>query len=180
MNKKKLLLVLLTLAIVTSLSAGTLAVYTTTADPIQGSVQIKKFVFTAAGTSGDSTTVKLAPKDVKDYTFTVSNADGSAVAEVPLDYTISIDYSSARSAMPGLKADLISGSTTLKSDVSGSFSYTVTNVPAGGEGRTDSYVLRLTWADSTDSAQTTAGENAGDDTYPMVINISATQNTSAE
>jgi len=179
MNKKKLLLVVLTLAIVTSLSAGTLAVYTTSAEPVSGAVAIKKFVFTAAGTSGDSTTVKLAPTESKEYAFTVSNTASGATAEVPLDYTISVNYASAKDAMPGLKAELFAGSVSKVANTSGSFTYTVSNVPAGGSGRTDSYVLKLTWADSTDSAQTSAGESAGSTTYPMTITVSATQHTAA-
>jgi hypothetical protein len=177
MNKKRLLLVILTLAIVTSLSAGTLAVYTTTDTAVSGSVQVKKFAFTAAGTSGDSTTIKLAPTESKDYAFTVSNTDNGATAEVPLNYTVTVNYSGALTAMPGLKAVLKSGSTELINNTSGSFTYTVSNVPAG-TARTDSYTLTLIWVNGDNTAQTSAGEGAnGTTTYPMTVSVTATQNT---
>ncbi len=41
MNKKKLILVLLALAIVTSLSAGTLAIYTKTVTTVDNDVKVK-------------------------------------------------------------------------------------------------------------------------------------------
>jgi hypothetical protein len=61
MNKKKLLLVLLALAIVTSLSAGTLAIYTKTVSTSE-QVQAKRFAFASPGTTSVSTDgIQLAP-----------------------------------------------------------------------------------------------------------------------
>jgi len=181
MNKKKLLLVLLTLAIVTSLSAGTLAVYTTQDTWTQGTVQIKKFAFAAAGNSGETTTVKLAPKEKTVYHFTVSNTENSVTAEVPLKYTINVDYSGAKGAMTGLQATLKDDSTTLvDSNTTGSISYASTSSLPADTSTTRNYTLTLYWPDGDNTTQTTEGSDAdalGNTTYGMTITVNAEQDT---
>ena len=62
-KSKKLLLVVLALAILTSLTAGTLAVYTKTVS-LTGQIEAKKFAFAATGgIEGDKKAINLAPTE---------------------------------------------------------------------------------------------------------------------
>ena len=72
--KKFLLTAALVLALVTSLTAGTMAYYSTTIGTITSSVQTKFFSFSADRDSGSwQTDVKIAPGDTLTYQITVYN-----------------------------------------------------------------------------------------------------------
>ncbi|MBE0601414.1 MAG: hypothetical protein IH607_06465, partial [Firmicutes bacterium] len=81
--KKKLLLVVLALAILTSLTAGTLAVYTKTIEKT-ATVEAKKFAFSVEGSiQDDKKAINLAPTESMNYNFSITNVDtNDAVAEI--------------------------------------------------------------------------------------------------
>jgi hypothetical protein len=186
MNKKRFLLVLLTLAIITSLSAGTLAIYTTNDTPVSSTVQVKKFAFNAVGGDGSNATIKLAPTESNTYTFSVANFTTTATAEVPLDYTISIDYSAALTAMSGLTATLKYGTTAVQlTGTDGKYTFAVPSTAAttassalttfaANAQRTDSYSLVLTWANGDNTAQTSNGQSSTG-SYALNIKVTAVQ-----
>jgi hypothetical protein len=158
MKKKYLLLTLLALAIVTSLTAGTLAVYTKSVS-MNAAVEIKKFAFAAAGKiEGEAKSINLAPTESKNYNFTVTNyegADGSP-AEVALDYTVYVDFADAALKMPGLTAVLTQdGKEVAVANANGTISYA--SAMTAGTANTHQYVVMLTWAGADSTAQSAAG-----------------------
>lgn len=174
MKKKSLLFALLALAIVSSLTAGTLAIYTKSVD-LKGNIEIKKFAFGATGgVANDATAIKLAPQESQNYNFTINNfeADG-APSEVPLNYTIAIDFSNAATTMPGLKASLKTNGTEVATDTSGIITYTAAKSEASVKTSLD-YVLTLTWGGTDDAGHTDAGL-AQSATEGLKIDITATQ-----
>jgi hypothetical protein len=100
--KKKIVFVILTFAILLSLTTGTMAVYTKT---ISDSEQIsaKQFALSAAGDiAGNSTKIILAPTESMEFDFSIANIDNNGqITEVPLQYDVTIDYAEAFSKMPG-------------------------------------------------------------------------------
>lgn len=181
MNKKRLLLVLLTLAIVTSLSAGTLAVYMTDETAYSGTVRVKKFAFTAAGDQSNASSIRLAPTESETYDFSVSNSDEDATAEVNMHYTITVSYANAKSVMPGLVATLYNASgKEVGTESDGVITFESTSDLAADEARIDGYSVKLEWVNGDSTSQTAAGEAvaaANGTTYPLVVSVSAEQTT---
>lgn len=174
MKKKVLLLPLLILSIVTSLTAGTLAIYTKTLN-LGADVVIKKFAFAAAGNiADDATQIKLAPTESQIYNFKVTNyEEDSAVAEVPLNYTVTIDFTDAAAKMPGLIATLSgAGITETLTDNEGIIEHTY-QMPAGKEA-TDNYLLTLTWAGDDNEKHSEAGQRK-ESIKDLSVTVVATQ-----
>ena len=178
MKKKPLLFALLALAIVTSLTAGTLAVYTKSVN-LGTTVDVKKFAFTAAGgTESDNKAIKLAPKESMTYQFAVSNTDNGVTSEVDLTYVISIDMADAATQMPGLTATLSGGGMTekiitpLEGDNKGKLTYSTT-LPQTTS-KTDNYVVTVAWNAGTNDQHNTAGTTVVG-TKGLNVNVTATQ-----
>jgi len=81
--KKFLLTAVLILAVVTSLTAGTLAAYNQKIDLTGGNVTAKKFSFTATGTKGFYDAVDLIPGDTVTYKFEIDNE-----SEIKVDFSV--------------------------------------------------------------------------------------------
>lgn len=81
--KKFLLTAVLILAVVTSLTAGTLAAYNQKIDLTGGDVTAKKFSFTATGSNGFSTPVDIIPGDTVKYRFEINND-----SEIKVDFKV--------------------------------------------------------------------------------------------
>jgi hypothetical protein len=197
MNKKKLLLVLLALAIVTSLSAGTLAIYSKTVTTVDNKVQAKKFVFTANAAKTYKTDFTLAPKDSWSYTFDVANFSGATTAEVALDYTINVNDKDATTTLTGLQTKLekkigtgdtsadwitLATSTTgeikVKDDGIGTNAVsTAKGASAANAQSTSKYKVTLTWVDdeNSDAAHTTEGITPV--SKGLNVTVTASQNT---
>ena len=175
--KKKLFLVILALAILTSLTAGTLAVYTKTVTETE-KIEAKRFAFSAAGDiSGDSTSINLAPTESMEYDFTIANVDkkGGPVAEVPLNFNVTINYAQAASQMPGLKATLYAGDEEIGQYADGQITYTASS--KASELYEGSFKVVLTWADdgSNNVGQTTAGNSKVTLPTGLTLTVVATQ-----
>ena len=175
--KKKLLLVFLALAIMTSLSAGTLAVYTRTVTDAE-QIVAKRFAFSASGSiAGDKAAIVLAPTESMQYNFTMANFDsaGGPVAEVPLTYSVSIDFKSAATAMPGLKATLYEDEKVLAESSNGVITYSTQSAADATFNHT--YRVVLTWADdgSSNSGHTTAGSEKVTFAKGLTLQVVATQ-----
>ena len=180
MKKKPLLFALLALAIVTSLTAGTLAVYTKSVD-LDTKVAVKKFAFTAAGTKDSfNKSISLAPKEKDSYSFTVSNNDGRNVSEVDLNCIISIDVSDAIARMTGLTVTLTGDgiNTALKVGATGKLDHQVLLPKSSdsAQSTTKNYTVTLDWNGGTDAQHTASGENGGA-TAGLIIDVVATQAT---
>lgn len=175
MKKKTLLLTLLALAILTSITAGTLAVYTKSAT-IAAEVNVKKFSFAAAGKVDNLLgKINLAPTQKESYSFSVKNYEGDngSPAEVPLTYTGTINFVDAKTKMPGLVAVLTDGNNVETRDDNGVISFTSTM--AGNTAVTQNYVVTLTWVANDTKEQQAAGENKNLATTGLKIDLMATQ-----
>lgn len=156
--KKKLLLVVLALAILTSLTAGTLAVYTRTVTKT-ATVEAKRFAFSADGSIQDGKDeINLAPTESMDYNFSIANvaSENGPVAEVPLKYSVTIGFAGALEAMPGLVVTLYHDGEKVGDYTNGQIKYATES--SADVLFDESYVVTLTWADTAeDSVQTAQG-----------------------
>lgn len=189
MKKKPLLFALLALAIVTSLTAGTLAVYTSTVDLGTATVQVKKYAFAGSGKIvGDKTAILLAPTESMTYQFTITNTYNGTISEVPLKYAIEADFADAANKMPGLTAQLKRGDTILATSVNGKINYDSQNGPdnkdvlTAGSTNERTFEVVLTWgaANAETAANNTAHTNAGinnKETGGLSVDVIATQVT---
>jgi hypothetical protein len=193
MNKKKLLLVLLALAIVTSLSAGTLAIYTKTVTTVDNDVKAKKFVFIANAAKTYATNFTLAPKDSWSYTFTVNNYDEKAIAEVALDYTIAVNDSEATRSMSGLQTTLekqVGENRWIKlaNSASGEISFMDDGIssdePSNAKGAsqagtksTSTYKVTLVWNDDGSHNADHTMQGASPVNKDLKVTVTASQNT---
>ncbi|NLI22522.1 MAG: hypothetical protein GX418_13370 [Clostridiales bacterium] len=172
MKNKKLLLVVLALAIVTSLTAGTLAIYTKTVT-MTGQVEAKKFAFTADGNiENDAEAINLAPTESMDYLFVVTNLDGKTPAEVPLKYNVAIDFSKASDNMPGLTATLYEKKTAngeYEVVATGNSTITYNDATEANTAAQHDYKLTLTWSGTDNDGQTVAGTQKV--TYEQGLNV---------
>ena len=183
MKKKPLLFALLALAIVTSLTAGTLAIYTKKVE-LAGDVEIKRFAFSAKG--GTDTTVKpvkLAPKEAMTTGFTVTNSEnGSPPAEVDLNYQITVNIEETAKKMDGLRAELLDKNGTplnvLGNATGTQFTYR-SKLVAGADPQVDEYQVKLTWehVEGKDAEQTAVGTAAQTFKEGLKITVVATQAT---
>lgn len=181
MKKKPLLFALLALAIVTSLTAGTLAVYTKSVN-LAGDVKVKRFAFDAKGGSASvENPIKLAPTETKTYAFQVMNFEGvnGQAAEVPLDYIITVDIDGA-DEMVGLTAVLTKGKEELGRTINGKFTTTKPlSLPANTK-TTDDLVVTLTWVDDkTDKTQSSVGSAAKQYSSGLKVTVNAVQSLTA-
>ena len=177
MKKKPLLFALLALAIVTSLTAGTLAVYTKSVS-LAGDVQVKKFAFDAKGGNGtEVTAVKLAPKESQTTNFEVTNTeDGKTPAEVNLDYVITVDIAKTAAIMVGLTAELLDNT---GKTVANGVNFTYSSKLAADTIEVDKYQVKLTWNNADNARQTRVGSAALTNVDGLKITVAATQDTSA-
>ena len=85
--KKFLITAVLILAVLTSLTAGTLAAYTKTLAPFQVTGVAKTFDFVADSTMSANTEIKIAPGETKQYSVILRQS-----TEVPVSYTATLDF----------------------------------------------------------------------------------------
>lgn len=91
--KKGLLIALLVVAILASVVTGTLAVYNTSLDEMQGDVISKAFEFESSDTGADNFlgAIKIAPTETESFTFSLQNFNeaNGVISEVPMKVTVS-------------------------------------------------------------------------------------------
>ena len=175
--KKKVFLVILALAILTSLTAGTLAVYTKTVTDTE-KIEAKRFAFSADGKiANDKTSINLAPTESMEYDFSIANVDseGGPVAEVPLTFNVTIDYTQAAGQMPGLKATLYFKDEEVGVYSNGKITYTANS--AAGKLYDEDFKVVVNWADdgSNNDGQTSAGKSKVSIAAGLNLTVVATQ-----
>lgn len=116
-RSRSLIIVLMLLAIITCVTAGTLAVYTTTIDKATSTtVTGKQFIITTDTMQREGVDIRLAPDDVRgnnrgeEYYFTVRNYDDNGVvAEVPIRVSFALTDSGDIFKINGIDIKIIDG-----------------------------------------------------------------------
>lgn len=170
--KKAALVLVLILVMASSLTAGTLAMYTTRIDDLaQGTVVAKEFVFTGEGSDSFAQNVKIAPEETVTWQFNVKNYSGHIVTETDLYYKLTFDVhaSAGKTAIAPLAVTVRDGSGNVagsatgvgKFDVLGKFLLSET-----GQGQT--YTVEVNWP-GNDGVDINYAGNA----YGTTVNIDA-------
>ena len=158
--KKFLLTAVLILAVLTSLTAGTLASYYQE-QTIDGNVKPMYFQFTKTGVQGFNTTVKLAPGQSQIYAVDVKNLSEMAVAFSTLKSLTNNAFGRALSAE---WCSDITGATPLEAaptfNLSNGYSYRV--------------FLKVTWADMASNADEIALAQDSDSLALLRVTITGT------
>lgn len=94
--KKTLVIIAFVLLLTISITAGTIAMYTTSINDLaEGSVVAKEFVLTEGGTDTFLKNIKIAPGETKNWEFSVKNYKGSIVSETAMDLNFNVEVVAA-------------------------------------------------------------------------------------
>ncbi|HPJ01237.1 MAG TPA: hypothetical protein PKU80_00150 [Candidatus Limiplasma sp.] len=106
--RKSVRVLILMLMLFTSLTAGTLAVYTSRIDLAPVKISAKRFALGVNQGNQDEFDLKIGPGELVSYQFVVSNqnADGN-VSEVDMDLMINADFSEIHTALPDIEIKLL-------------------------------------------------------------------------
>lgn len=177
--KKMLITGALVLSIVSSMAAGTLAVYTKTLNPIKGEVAAKQFYVGANETFFPN--IKLAPSEKSEWTFNVVNYDASNnVTEVDTDLTIRLDVSAKEGlqAINGLHVSIYDenntqlGSTVVKD---GQMTFDVEKAFLANSKDTQSFKLVADWKDGFAGDNIDTQNAVNKNTTSIGITVTGTQ-----
>lgn len=156
LRKTSVVLALL-LVMAGSLTAGTLAMYTTTIDGMaQGSVTAKEFIFLGEGTDSFAQGVKIAPAETVDWQFRVKNYDGALITETDLYYklTVHVQAASGKQAIEPLVVSVLDGHGGVLKSVTGTGVFEVTGAfMLAQAGQSQAYTVRVFWPDGSGDAQ---------------------------
>ncbi len=170
--KKTVFVLALLLVMAGSLTAGTLAIYTTTIDDLaQGSVSAKEFVFLGEGTDSFSQGVKIAPTETVSWPFSIKNFDGAKVTETDLYYklTFNVQPIAGKTAIDPLVVSVLDGSGTVLKSVTGTGTFDVTGAfPVAQAGQSKGYTVKINWPSDNSNDIKYAGGN-----YGTAVNVSA-------
>lgn len=171
MRKTALILVLL-LVMASSVTAGTLAMYTTTIDDLaEGSVVAKEFVFTGEGTDSFAQGVKIAPTETVQWQFNVKNYSGHIITETDLYYklTFNVHATAGKTAIAPLTVAVKDESGSVVGQATGVGTFDVLGAfPLSATGQGKTYTVEVHWP-SDDSIDI---DYAGD-AYGTTVNIDA-------
>ncbi len=172
MMRKTVLILVLLLVMATSVTAGTLAMYTTSIDNLAtGSVTAKEFVFTGDGTDSFAQGVKIAPTETVTWQFGVRNFDGHVITETDLYYklTFNVKSSQGKTAIAPLTVTVKDDSGSVVGSATGVGTFDVLGAfPLAEAGQNRTYTVEVNWP-SDDSVDI---DYAGDN-YGSTINIDA-------
>lgn len=171
--KRALLITVLLLMIMTSLNAGTLAIYTSTID-LTAPITAKRFALGVNGGRAEEFDLLINPGDTVSYNFIISNTDSEGrTSEVAMDLLIESDFSSVVSTLPGIQIHLMHQHQTLRSiNSAGRLSYSESKAFSAAMPGQKQFSLVFTWPD-TEAAQ--AALMAGGVSLPLSIYIRGTQ-----
>jgi hypothetical protein len=154
MMKRALMLTVPLLMILTSLNAGTLAIYTSTIDLAVLPVSAKRFALGVNQGSTGEFDLQIAPGDVVSYNFDVSNTDSEGrVSQVDMDMLVEADFSTVYEALPGMRVKLLlqSGSNSqqvAECDSTGRLSYSQSMAFVASNPAERQFSLSFNWEDS--------------------------------
>ena len=176
--KRALTVAMLLLMIVTSLSAGTLAVYTSTVDLAVLAVSAKRFSLQVGQGSQSEFDLKIGPGEMVNYYFDVANTnEEGSVAEVAMDLFIQGDFSAVYDAIPGISAQLLiySGDGYVQvseAGGSGTLSYSKLPMFQAGKAEVEHFILSFQWEDGESARQLIASQQI---ILPLTLYVRGTQ-----
>lgn len=153
--KNALIITMLLLMIMTSLNAGTLAIYTSTVD-LRAPITAKRFALGVKQGNADEFDLLIAPGDAIRYYFNVTNTDSEGrQSEVDMDLLIEADFSSVISALPGIEIRLMgSGGQIAVADAAGLLSYSKSKAFSATVAEEQLFFLEFIWPDSEAARKT--------------------------
>ncbi len=171
MSKTMIVLTLL-LVMAGSLTAGTLAIYTTSIDDLaQGSVSAKEFVFLGEGTDSFSQGIKIAPTETVNWQFSVKNYDGAQITETDLYYKLkfSVQATAGKKAIDPLVVSVLDSTGHVIKSIKGTGTFDVTGAfPVSAAGQSQGYTVKIDWPSDNSVDIKYAGGN-----YGSTVNVSA-------
>lgn len=170
--KKTVFILILLLVMASSLTAGTLAMYTTSIDDLaQGSVIAKEFVFTGEGTDSFAQGVKIAPGETVTWQFYVRNYSGHIVTETDLYYKLkfNVQASAGKTAIEPITVTVKDESGSVAGSAAGVGTFDVLGeFPLSETGQQEMYTVEVYWPGDGSADIYYAG---GD--YGTTVNIDA-------
>lgn len=148
--KRAMAVAILLLMVLTSLNAGTLAIYTSRVDLAPVTIIAKRFALGVNQGSAGEFDLHIAPGDMVSYTFSVSNTDSEGrTGEVDMDLHVEADFSGVYQALPGIRVTLVNdGVTVAQSDAQGRLSYSRSRAFLASAAHEATYSLAFEWPDS--------------------------------
>lgn len=170
--KKTLLMGAMALAIVTSMVAGTLAIYSKNFD-FSGNVAAKKF-YVNASSQVESPDIQIAPGETATWEFEVTNTDGTVISAVDMATSIKVSlpagFQDIAVVLKNSEGAVLGSGTA---DAAGMIEVNGADFTAN-TARTDAYTLEFTWDGSKDDANDTSlGEAAT--SSPFTVTVTGTQ-----
>ena len=170
--RKTVLILILLLVMATSVTAGTLAMYTTSIDNLaQGSVVAKEFVFIGDGTDSFAQGVKIAPTEKVTWQFGVRNFDGHVITETDLYYrmTFNVKASEGKTAIAPLTVTVKDDTGKVVNSATGVGKFDVLGqFPLAEAGQNRTYTVEVNWPSNNSVDINYAGGN-----YGTTVNIDA-------
>ena len=170
--KKTAFILIMFLLMASALTAGTLAMYTTTIDDLaQGGVVAKDFVFVGEGTDSFAQGVKIAPAETVEWQFNVKNYSSQYITETDLYYKLTFDVhaSEGKSAIAPLTVTVKDEGGNIVGSASGVGTFDVMGeFPLSQTGQGQTYTVSVYWP-SDDSIDIDYAGNA----FGTTVNIDA-------
>ena len=179
--KKSLRILLLLLMLITSMTAGTMAVYTSTIDVATLAISAKQFVLGVNQGGQDEFDLKIGPGETVNYHFNVTNKNTSGdVSEVDMDLLIDADFSAIRSNLPdvGIQLMLVSGSSSITvatADSTGMLSYHSYSAFSASVAKNIEFSLAFIWGDGQVSSSLMEGSAI---VLPLTVYVKGVQHVS--
>ncbi len=170
--KRIIFILTLVMVMVSSIVAGTLAMYATSIDKLaEGSVTAKEFVFTGAGTDSFQQGIKIAPSETAQWHFKVKNYDNQIITETDLYYklTFNVSASAGKSAIQPLVVTVKDSAGRVINSVTGTGTFDVTgSFPLSETGQEKDYTVEIYWPGSGSNDVNYAGNK-----YGTTVNVGA-------
>lgn len=170
--KKIVFLLTLVLIMLSSIVAGTLAMYTVSIDKLaEGSVVAKEFIFIGEGADTFQQGLKIAPSETTQWQFKVKNYDNNIVSETDMYYKLTFHVQAAtdKKAIEPLKVTVKDTNGNELNSVTGVGTFDVLgSFPLAVNGQAQDYLVEIYWPDGGTSDIKYAGGN-----YGTMINVDA-------
>ncbi|SHN48976.1 cellulose binding domain-containing protein [Desulfitobacterium chlororespirans] len=174
--KRVILLLALVLAMVSSITAGTLASYTVAIDNLAGgNVVAKEFIFVGEGTDTFQEGLKIAPSEILQWQFKVKNYERHVVTETDMYYKLTFDIfaSPGKKAIDPLTVTVKDGTGAILNQMTGVGTFDLLGTfPLSETGQERNVLVEIAWPDGGKSDKDYAGKEFG---TSIIVNAQASQ-----